>query len=292
MRSRSRHGVPSVGDVPSLCRRPGRAVSVVIPALNEAENLPHVLPKIPSWVHEVLLVDGASTDDTAAVAQQLWPTIRIVAQEGNGKGAALRSGFAAATGDIIVMLDADGSTDPAELPVFVAPLLAGADVVKGSRFLPSGGTADMPVHRRWGNWCLLRLVQLLFGGNYTDLCYGYMAFWAPAARYLQIDADGFEIETMMNIRALQAGFTVKEVPSFEAKRVHGEGRLRTWPDGWRVLKTIWREWASPSIAPRARRGDAFRPSVPGLSVLPVTEAEHRYGFTASGSTGGPEASSF
>lgn len=292
MRSRSRQNTQVVDGAPDLRRLADHAVSVVIPALNEAENLPHVLPKIPSWVHEVLLVDGASTDDTAAVAQRLWPSIRIVAQEGRGKGAALRSGFAAATGDIVVMLDADGSTDPAEIPAFLAALLAGADVAKGSRFLPTGGTADMPMHRRWGNWWLLRLVQLLFGGKYTDLCYGYMAFWAPAARHLQIDADGFEIETMMNIRALQAGFNVTEVPSFEAKRLHGVGRLRTLPDGWRVLRTIWREWAAPTVMPLVRRGESFRHPVAGLAALPVTEAELLYGFTPSSNASGPETSSF
>src|SRR5437763_14550916 len=110
-------------------------VSAVIPALNEAENLPHVLPRIPTWVHEVILVDGQSSDDTVQVAQELWPTIRIVPQAGRGKGAALRSGFAAASGDIIAMLDADGSTDPAEIPAFVGALLSVAIFAYRSRFL-------------------------------------------------------------------------------------------------------------------------------------------------------------
>src|SRR5437899_9420742 len=88
------------------------AISVVIPARNEAQNLRHVLPYIPSIVSEVILVDGHSTDDTIAVAQQLLPSIRIIKQPGKGKGDALRAGFAACTGDIIVMLDADGSADP------------------------------------------------------------------------------------------------------------------------------------------------------------------------------------
>ncbi len=78
-------------------------VSVVIPALNEAMNLPHVFPCIPEWVHEVILIPGHSTDNTVGVARSLWPDVRVVAQEGRGKGAALRSGFAAATGEIIVM---------------------------------------------------------------------------------------------------------------------------------------------------------------------------------------------
>src|SRR5688500_16912424 len=90
----------------------GARVREVIPARNEAPNLPHVLPKSPAWVDEVILVDGRSTDGTVAAARQLYPDIRVVDQEGRGKGAALRAGFAAASGDIVVMLDADGSTDP------------------------------------------------------------------------------------------------------------------------------------------------------------------------------------
>lgn len=141
------------------------AVSVVVPTLNEAENLPHVLPFIPHWVDEILLVDGHSTDGTVEVAYQLLPEIRIVQQEGRGKGAALRTGFAAAMGDIIVMLDADGSTDPAEIPMFVSALLAGADFAKGSRFAQGGGTADMPWYRQFGNKCFVMLVRMLFGGS-------------------------------------------------------------------------------------------------------------------------------
>jgi glycosyltransferase involved in cell wall biosynthesis len=216
-------------------------VSVVIPALNEAENLPYVLPLIPSWVDEVLLVDGHSTDGTVEVAQKLLPDIRIVCQEGRGKGAALRSGFAAATGDIIIMMDADGSTDPAEIPLFCAALLHGADFVKGSRFLQGAGTADMELHRMLGNLVFVMSVRLLFGGNFSDLCYGYNAFWRRTLPSLQLDGDGFEIETMMNVRALRVGLKVAEVPSFEHKRRHGSSRLRAIPDGWRVLRTILKE---------------------------------------------------
>jgi len=225
-------------------------VSVVIAALNEAENLPHVLPRIPDWVDDVLLVDGHSSDGTVEVALRLRPDIRVIDQDGNGKGAALRTGFAAAAGDIIVALDADGSTDPAEIPAFVGALIAGADFAKGSRFLQGAGTTDMPFHRRLGNRGFVLLVRLLFGGGYTDLCYGYNAFWASALPHLQLDCDGFEIETLMNVRALRAGLKVVEVASYESPRVHGDGRLRTIPDGWRVLRTIWREWCAAVPMPR------------------------------------------
>lgn len=223
-------------------------VSVVIPALNEAENLPYVLRDIPTdYVDEVILVDGHSTDETVAVARAIMPDIRVIEQPGKGKGDALRVGFAAATGDIIVAIDADGSTDPREIPAYVGALLAGADYVKGSRFLQGGGTDDMPLYRQAGNWGLTLLVRILFGGKYTDLCYGYNAFWRHVLPLLALDADGFEIETLMNIRALRAGLKVAEVCSFEAPRIHGEGRLRAIPDGWRVLKTIVRERFHPTV---------------------------------------------
>lgn len=231
-------------------------VSVVIPTLNEAENLEHVLPKIPSWVNEVVLVDGFSTDDTIDVARRLMPSIHVVMQQGRGKGAALRTGFAAASGDIVVMMDADGSTDPDELPAFVGTLLSGADFVKGSRFIQGAGTADMGWMRRFGNWVFVTLVRLLFGGCYSDLCYGYMAFWRNILPQLALSCDGFEIETMMSVRALKAGLRVMEVPSFEEPRIHGNSNLRAIPDGWRVLKTIFRErlsWPTPTGIGAARR---------------------------------------
>ncbi len=247
------------------------AVSVVIPALNEAENLPYVLPFIPHWVDEVILVDGHSEDGTVEAACQLLPEIRIVQQTGRGKGDALRAGFAAATGDIVVMLDADGSTDPDEIPAFVSALLTGADFAKGSRFAQGGGTADMPLYRQLGNLCFVMLVRLLFGGSYTDLCYGYNAFWADVLPALCLDCDGFEVETLMNVHALRANLKIVEVPSYEDKRRYGEGRLRTIPDGWRVLKTIFKEW----FALRRTRKVAPANAAPALREAALIDAVAR-----------------
>lgn len=235
-------------------------VSVVVPALNEADNLPHVLNRIPDWVHEVLLVDGHSTDGTLRVTCTLKPHARIVEQRGRGKGNALRNGFAAATGDIIVMLDADGSTLPEEIPAYVGALLAGADYAKGSRFLQGGGTDDMPLYRRLGNWGFVWFVRILFGGKFSDLLYGYNAFWTRVLPRLRLHTTGFEIETEMNLRALRAGLKIAEVPSFEAERIHGHGRLRTFPDGWRVLKTIVRERLGRFPGPEDSSTDDFDPT--------------------------------
>jgi len=219
-------------------------VSIVIPTLNEAKNLPFVLPYIPHWVHEIIIVDGHSTDETPDIALSLHTKVRIVDEKRRGKGAALTAGFRAAEGDIIVMLDADGSMSPLEITLYIGALLSGADYVKGSRFLQGGGTSDMTFIRMLGNWGLTTFVRVLFGGQYTDLCYGYNAFWARALPALDVETDGFEVETLMNIRALRAGLKIIEVPSFESDRIFGDSNLRAIRDGMRILKTILRERSS------------------------------------------------
>lgn len=225
-------------------------VTLVIPTLNEAENLKWLLPRLPRWVYEVLIVDGRSTDDTIAVAEELWPGVRIVLEQRKGKGAALRAGFEAARGDVIVMLDADGSMDPDEIILFVAALMSGADFAKGSRFMQGAGTSDMTLFRRTGNFGLTLAVRLLYGSSFSDLCYGYLAFWRRHVPLLRSDCDGFEIETLLNIRALKGRLKVVEVASFESERIHGTSNLRAIPDGWRVLKTILREkMVRPGLAP-------------------------------------------
>lgn len=217
-------------------------VTAVIPAMNEAANLPHVLTRLPACVTEVILVDGHSTDNTVEVARQVHPDIRIVTQDGRGKGNALKCGFEAATGQIIVMLDADGSTDPGEIPVYVAALYEGAEFAKGSRFLNGGGSSDITLLRRTGNWFLSGLVNRIWDSGYSDLCYGFNAFWAHCLEHIAPDCDGFEVETLMNVRAASAGLRIVEVPSFEHDRIYGQSNLRVGRDGLRVLRTIIREW--------------------------------------------------
>lgn len=217
------------------------SVSVVVIALNEERNLPYVLPRIPRWVQEIILVDGHSTDRTVAVASQLSEGIRIVVQEGSGKGAAIRSGLVAATSDIVVLLDADGSTDPAEIPAFVGALVAGADFAKGSRFVQGGGTADMTLIRWLGHRFFVSLANLLFGTRFSDITYGYNAIWRRHIPFLALEIDGWANESISVIRVAHHGLRVTEVASFEHRRIAGESKLVAFPAGWVILKAMLNE---------------------------------------------------
>jgi glycosyltransferase involved in cell wall biosynthesis len=195
----------------------------------------------------------------------------VVLESTPGKGAALRAGFRAATGHIMVMLDADGSTDPREIPLFVGALLGGADIAVGSRFVQGGGTADMEHYRKLGNWVFTRMVRVGFKSRYSDLCYGYTAFWRDVLPYIDGEYTGFEVETLIHIRALRASLKVAEVPSFESKRIHGVSNLRTIQDGARVLRSITTEWVAHRFGARAPlpapvdRLPGARPSMPPFS---------------------------
>jgi glycosyltransferase involved in cell wall biosynthesis len=218
-------------------------VSVIIPTLNEAENLRLLLPMLPIWISELIIVDGCSTDETVTVAKEVGRDFnpQVVMERRRGKGAALRAGFAAATGDIIVAMDADCSMHPREILVLVSALLAGADFAKGSRFLQGGGTSDMSRVRMAGNWLLTHAVRVLYGGSFSDLCYGYFAFWRRHLPVLEPTCQGFEVETFVKLQALKAKLKIAEVPSFESDRIHGQSNLRALSDGTRVLMTILRE---------------------------------------------------
>jgi hypothetical protein len=239
------NGMPELADQDYRKIADGMAIApkitVVLPVMNEAANLPGVFASLPAWVSEVVLVDGRSTDDTISVARRLRPDVRVVLQGGVGKGDALAAGFAAATGDIIVAIDGDGSTDGGEIVRFVSALLSGADFAKGSRFSSAGRSDDLTMLRRYGNKMLNILVNRLFGTSFTDLCYGYNAFWSRHLGTLALDSPGFEIETLMSIRAAQAGLTIHEVPSYERLRQHGTSNLSACEDGWRVLRLIVQE---------------------------------------------------
>jgi hypothetical protein len=216
-------------------------ISVVIPALNEEQSIGWVIDNLPEWVDEVVLVDGLSIDGTELVVADRRPDAVIVHQPTRGKGAALRAGFAAATSDIVVMIDADGSTDPREMSRFVDALKHGADFVKGSRNLTGGGSVDFTRLRHYGNLGFVIAANAMFGSRFTDLCYGYCAFWRDQLDRLQLTADGFDIEMELVMNAVKADLAVAEVPSIELERRAGKSNLNAWSDGWSVLRTMLRQ---------------------------------------------------
>jgi hypothetical protein len=251
----TRDAVPYAGPDRRATRK--TLVTVVVPAMNEEQNIGHVLKELPEGLHEVILVDGNSKDDTIEAARRAYPGIRVLVQNGRGKGDALRTGFAAVTGNLVVMLDADGSAVPSEIPRFVEALEAGADFAKGSRFLEGGGSTDITLTRKLGNAFLSGSANLLHGTHFTDLCYGYNAFWARCLPFISLDVPGFEVETLINLRIASAGMKITEVPSYEADRISGDSNLNTFRDGFRVLGTILSE------ARRHRSIHRERPAVDG-----------------------------
>jgi glycosyltransferase involved in cell wall biosynthesis len=239
---------------------------------------------MPAGIHELILVDGHSVDDTVRVARELWPGVRVVMQTRSGKGNALACGFAAATGDVIAVIDADGSADPGEIPQFVKALVAGADFAKGTRFARGGGSHDITRLRSLGNRALCKLVNVCYGTRYTDLCYGFNVFWRHITAVLGLDAttppaaragprwgDGFEVETLINVRVAAAGLVITEVGSFEHPRIHGVSNLNAFRDGLRVLRTIVYERLTPR---RPRPAPATPPPRPGTAGHPRPEPGH------------------
>lgn len=234
---------------PKSERRPANPrVSVVVPAKNEAANITEILPYLKDF-YEVIVVVSENDHQSADAARTALPSARVIHQTRKGKGNAMACGFAEVTGDAIVMFDIDGSADPHEIPRFIKALTDGADLAKGSRFCLGGGSKDITRIRSWGNWGLNLLASVLTNTRFTDLCYGYNAFWADQ-RYMldlpetrlddsaMVRGDGFEIEALIIGRFALSGATITEVPSIEHKRYHGTTNLNTFKDGFRVLWTI------------------------------------------------------
>jgi len=225
-------------------------VDVIIPTRNEGENIENLIHELKELgYHNILIIDAHSKDKTVEIAKKLG--VKVVFQEGMGKGAALRQAFAHkwVKSDIIVMMDADGSMSAKEIPRFVRALCSGADMVKGSRFLPSAYSEDLNLIRKIGNMVMLAMVNFFLGTSYTDLCYGFGAFNRNAMEKLapRLESTNFEIEAEICIKAKKLGLTVVEVPSIELRRNGGKSNLSTFGDGFRILRSIMVEIIVPGL---------------------------------------------
>lgn len=217
-------------------------VTVLVCALNEEESIAHVLSRIPEWVYEVIVVDGHSTDGTVFAAAMACPRARVLEQPGRGKGDALRYGIARATGKIIITLDADGQTDPADIPRFVEAILDGCDCAKGTRFRKPYSRVR-PSHRILGNWLITTVFNTLFRTHFTDVCSGFNAFRKSRLDAINLEsADGLADEPLLNARVVKARLRVVEVPHADLPRLGGVSKSSSWQQGFRAIRTIWREW--------------------------------------------------
>jgi glycosyltransferase involved in cell wall biosynthesis len=233
------------GENPRDCR-----VNVIIPTLNEAGNICEILDRLKQvGCQNILIIDGNSKDNTVELAGKFGVT--VVLQNGKGKGGALRQAFQEKIidGDIVVIMDADGSMAPEEIPLFAEAVKMGADVAKGSRYLNGGGSEDLTPTRRVGNVILTRILNFLFLTNYTDLCYGYMAFKKEALKKLSshLKSDNFEIETEICAKSKNLGLSVVEIPSVERSRRYGKSNLHSFRDGFSMLKLLLNEFVEQNF---------------------------------------------
>ncbi len=216
-------------------------ISVIIPTLNEEGNIKQVINGVDNVLkgasYEVLVIDGYSKDKTVPIAASMGA--RII-YDSRGKGSALIKGFAEAKGDILISIDADLSNEPKEMRLLIDSIEIGYDICMGSRFITGGGTQDMPIMRRFGNRIFVILVNSFFHAHYSDLCYGYRSFRKDKIHELALKENKFAIETEISIMAAKKHLKVIEIPSVEKKRDSGQGKLRTFGDGWGILCTIFR----------------------------------------------------
>ena len=225
-------------------------VSVIIPTLNEVGNIEKVLMELLKFkfINEILIIDAHSTDGTLELVRKFskkHKKIKLELQRGEGKGSALREGFEKFSGEIVLIMDADLSHDTKEIPDMVQPIVDGkVDAVLASRFLKGGGSEDITKFRTFGNMVFCFLVNSFWDVNYTDLCYGYRAFKKEVIEKLNLESDGFEIETEISIEMAKKGIKFMEIPSFEYARRSGKGKLETFRDGWRILFIILKKLLS------------------------------------------------
>lgn len=229
-----------------------KKVSIVIPARDEQDNIGLVLADLNriiaqsnGYEFEVICVDDHSTDRTGEIAESYGA--KLIRNQGpSGKGMALRRGFEAATGDVIVMMDADYSHRPEDLPVFLNALNNGAGLVIGSRVY--GGSDEYTSIRALGNVFLTAALGIFLGRYLSDALNGYKAFKRDVFTDFKYTSKSFEIEIELIANALRKGYKVVEVSSHERARHGGEAKSRVIKHGTRFFLRIFWEWSKNKIA--------------------------------------------
>jgi glycosyltransferase involved in cell wall biosynthesis len=220
-------------------------VSVVIPCYNEKDTVEKIVEAVrnaPLESREIIVVDDCSQDGTQAVLKEKISKMvdKVIYQPVNrGKGAALRSGFAAATGDIILVQDADLEYSPEDYPVLLEPLMSGkADAVFGSRFMGGRPHRVLFFWHMAGNKFLTFLSNMFTNLNLTDMETGYKAFKASLIKSIQIEEDRFGVEPEIVAKLARTGCRIYEVGISYSGRTYAEGKKANWRDGLRAIYAI------------------------------------------------------
>jgi glycosyltransferase involved in cell wall biosynthesis len=232
----------------------GFKLSVVIPAYNERATIRACLDRVAASPvpKEIIVVDDGSTDGTRELLQELEPLdvdgtsreLRVLVHDRNrGKGAALRTGFAAATGDVVLVQDADMGYDPADWPQLLAPLIDGrADVVFGSRFLGGPARTHLFWHRV-GNWLVTLASNMTTNLNLSDMETGYKAIRRSALAGVNIAQNRFGVEPELTAKLARRKMRFYEVPISYAGRDYAQGKKITWRDAlaalWCIARYAW-----------------------------------------------------
>lgn len=220
-----------------------RTVSIIVPAKDEARTIEHVLDRLADlpFPTEVIVVDDGSVDDTAAIVEAHGGARLLRHERNQGKGAAVRSGIAASTGDFVVIQDADLEYDPSDLPKLLAPLFVGvADVVFGTRLR---GGEPQRAHLFWhylGNRFLSLLTNVLYNTTISDMEVGYKAFDGELVRSIQLVSNDFRFEPEVTAKVLRRHVRLYEVPIAYYGRTYEEGKKITWRDGIHAVTALVR----------------------------------------------------
>lgn len=217
-------------------------VTVVIPAYNEEETIGSVLSITAEVMdnlrmpYEIIVINDGSKDKTGLIASR-YKAVVLTNEQNRGKGFALRKALQCARGDIIVTIDSDGEHQPEDIPDLVRPLLNGTDIVSGSRFLGNNSYVTTRINQI-GNMFFNMAIMVLTGERITDSQTGFRAMRREVLEELDIQSDGYEVETEITIKGLKNGFTFKETPITCSRSKYRVSRLRLLSDGTKILKTM------------------------------------------------------
>lgn len=219
-------------------------ISVIFPTRNEEGCIGRVLREVPrEIVDEIIVIDGHSTDRTEEEAKaELRPSDRFVMQKGKGYGGAFREAFDIATGDVIIMMDADGSHDPKDIPAIVDKVERGYEYVMASRYAPGGRSDDDTFIRWFGNRFFTWLTNAVHSTRVTDSLYLYTAITREGLNKLNLKTDGFEFCTEILVKAHRAGLKFAEVPAVERARFAGKSKVNAFWHGLKILRMILRRY--------------------------------------------------